>query len=109
MSKKEEARQGELFPPDDVILDIWDEQGRLVAPVGKALLRFLVNMQRRADGSWLGGSLTLWHDGSFWRLSLHDRARGIVTYLRSSGITQLLCDAEDGLETETLPWRPSTP
>jgi hypothetical protein len=75
-------------------------------PLGPALLRWLCTPTTGEGGVKTFNTLTLWHDGWCWRMSLHERGAKLVSYLRMTSPDRLLREADYLLATETVTWRP---
>jgi hypothetical protein len=80
--------------------------GNLVILMGPALAKWILSPEVPvAGGAPIHSTLTLWHDGWNWRLSLHWRARGLVVYARRSTLEAALLEANKWLENDNAPWR----
>jgi hypothetical protein len=74
-----------------------------------ALVEFLTATQWEDHAPRLPGTMTLFCDGSVWKLCLSDRAQGRVAFTSSCSPDELLAAAESGLVANTLDWRAQRP
>lgn len=72
-----------------------------------SLWTFLLSWERCTTHDWISPTLTLWHDGTYWRGSLHDRIHKAVSYSSSRDLDALLEYFSEGIRRGTLKWKAS--
>jgi hypothetical protein len=103
---------------------LFDEQDIEIVPAGKDsdkplsgdilelpwdLYAFLVHGSKGIPAQPQKPTLSMWHDGVFWHLCLHERRAAMVTYTSNESLQEALNYLSKGLRRESLEWRYSRP
>lgn len=95
-----------FLQPEEV--EGWAKQGYYHAKIGSSLLDWLMRRPKHDQGDKiLQNTLTVWHDGYCWRVSLHWRSAGLVAYMSNEDLDELLLDVDQQLKKESLRWKVS--